>query len=116
MFTGFSVVLGRPTCEEFQTPMTCQSACCRGLAPCSPSSLRLPAPSPRPAPRRPLLRLMRHRPLALPPLPALLALLTLPALIAATAAAAPAEAQSLYGSHESLVRQNLVAQQHDYPY
>jgi hypothetical protein len=52
---------------------------------------------------------MLHRPLALP---ALLALLALPALIAAV----PAEAQSLYGSHESLVRQNLVAQQHDYSY
>jgi hypothetical protein len=79
--------------------MTRQSASCRGLD--APSSLRLLA---LPALTAPLA------------LPALLALLALLALIAATAAATPAEAQSLYGSHESLVRQNLVAQQHDYPY
>jgi hypothetical protein len=40
----------------------------------------------------------------------------LPTLIIAAAAATPASAQSLYGSHESLLRQNLVAQQHDYAY
>jgi hypothetical protein len=39
------------------------------------------------------------------------------ALIALLAAGpAPASAQSLYGSHESLLRQNLVAQQHGYAY
>jgi hypothetical protein len=32
------------------------------------------------------------------------------------AAPSPLAAQSLYGSHESLLRQNLVAQQHDYAY
>jgi len=37
-------------------------------------------------------------------------------LILILIAGAPAAAQSLYGSHESLVRQNLVAQQHDYAY
>ncbi len=42
-------------------------------------------------------------------LPAVLVLLAL-------STAVPARAQSLYGSHESLVRQNLVAQQHDYAY
>ena len=46
---------------------------------------------------------------------ALIALSFVTALIAPVAAA-PAAAQSLYGSHESLVRQNLVAQQHDYAY
>lgn len=46
---------------------------------------------------------------------ALLALLAFLALTA-TVGAAPATAQSLYGSHESLMRQNLVAQQHDYAY
>ena len=37
-------------------------------------------------------------------------------VLIAPVAAHPAAAQSLYGSHESLVRQNLVAQQHDYAY
>lgn len=45
--------------------------------------------------------------------PAPLVLLVLLALGAGAGAAA---AQSLYGSHESLVKQNLVAQQHDYAY
>ena len=51
-------------------------------------------------------------------LPAQLALIALSLIIVliALVAAAPAAAQSLYGSHESLVRQNLVAQQHDYAY
>jgi len=51
-------------------------------------------------------------------LPAQLALIALSfvVLLIAPVAAAPAAAQSLYGSHESLVRQNLVAQQHDYAY
>src|ERR1700687_37502 len=70
--------------------MTCQSASRRGLL--LPSLLA---------------------PLALP---ALLALLALLALITATVAAAPAAAPRLCGSHESLVGQNLVAQQHDYAY
>jgi|GEM_PF-1144108 len=52
---------------------------------------------------------------ALPALPALLVLLALLALLALSTAV-PARAQSLYGSHESLVRQNLVAQQHAYAY
>jgi uncharacterized protein DUF5715 len=56
-----------------------------------------------------------------PELPAQIALIALIALsfiivLIAPVAAAPAAAQSLYGSHESLVRQNLVAQQHDYAY
>ncbi|HLX06866.1 MAG TPA: hypothetical protein VKY89_03275, partial [Thermoanaerobaculia bacterium] len=50
---------------------------------------------------------------ALPALPALPALLALLALLALSTAV-PARAQSLFGSHESLVRQNLVAQQHAY--
>jgi len=51
-------------------------------------------------------------------LPAQIALiaLTFAIVLIAPAAAAYAAAQSLYGSHESLVRQNLVAQQHDYAY
>jgi hypothetical protein len=70
--------------------MTCQCASCRGLdTPPSPGLFVRPAPL------------------------TLLALLT---LIVAAAAATPAAAQSLYGSHESLLRQNLVAQQHDYAY
>jgi Family of unknown function (DUF5715) len=48
-------------------------------------------------------------------LPALIAL-SFTILLIAPVAAAPAAAQSLYGSHESLVRQNLVAQQHAYAY
>ena len=54
-------------------------------------------------------------PLAAVALPALMALLALLALLALNTAV-PAQAQSLYGSHESLVRQNLVAQQHAYAY
>jgi len=42
--------------------------------------------------------------------------LSLTVALIAPVAAHPAAAQSLYGSHESLVRQNLVAQQHDYAY
>jgi len=51
-------------------------------------------------------------------LPAQLALIAFSFVIflIAPVAAAPAAAQSLYGSHESMVRQNLVAQQHDYAY
>lgn len=51
-------------------------------------------------------------------LPAQLALIALSFTIVliAPVVAAPAAAQSLHGSHESLVRQNLVAQQHDYAY
>jgi len=51
-------------------------------------------------------------------LPSQLALIALAFFIVliAPVAAAPAAAQSLYGSHESLVRQNLVAQQHGYSY
>jgi Family of unknown function (DUF5715) len=54
-------------------------------------------------------------------LPAQLALNALSLIIAlialiAPVAAVPAAAQSLYGSHESMARQNLVAQQHDYAY
>jgi Family of unknown function (DUF5715) len=51
-------------------------------------------------------------------LPAKLALIALSLIIVliAPVAAAPAAAQSLYGSHESMARQNLVAQQHDYAY
>jgi len=56
-----------------------------------------------------------RRGLDLPAQIALIALLFVIVLIA-PAAAGPAAAQSLYGSHESLVRQNLVAQQHDYAY
>jgi hypothetical protein len=75
--------------------MTCQSGSSSGLDnPPSPALRRLALPAPL-------------------VLPALLALL---ALIAAMAAPVPAGAQSLYGSHESMVRQNLVAQQHDYAY
>jgi hypothetical protein len=33
-----------------------------------------------------------------------------------TAAPPPLAAQSLYGSHEAMLRQNLVAQEHDYPF
>ena len=57
-----------------------------------------------------------RRGLDLPALLAPLALVALLALTSTTAAAAPAAAQRLCGSHESLVRQNLVAQQHDYAY
>jgi hypothetical protein len=74
--------------------MICQRASRRSL---DLSSLLAP-PMPR------LIRLIRLARLALLP------------LIVAPVAAAPAGAQSLYGSHESLVRQNLVAQQHDYAY
>ena len=51
-------------------------------------------------------------------LPAQLALIALSPIIAliAPVVAVPAAAQSLHGSHESLVRQNLVAQQHEYAY
>ena len=51
-------------------------------------------------------------------LPAQLALIALSFVIVliAPVAAVPAAAQSLAGSHESMVRQNLVAQQHDYAY
>jgi len=56
-----------------------------------------------------------RRGLDLPTQIALIALSFVIVLIA-PAAAGPAAAQSLYGSHESLVRQNLVAQQHDYAY
>jgi hypothetical protein len=51
-------------------------------------------------------------------LPAQIALIALSFIVVliAPVTAAPAAAQSLYGSHESLVRQNLVAQQHDYAY
>jgi hypothetical protein len=50
--------------------------------------------------------------------PALFARIALPLILVpiALVAGVPAAAQSLYGSHESLVRQNLVAQQHDYAY
>ena len=56
-----------------------------------------------------------RRGLELPVQIALIALSFTIALIAPLAGA-PAAAQSLYGSHESLVRQNLVAEQHDYAY
>ncbi len=104
--------------------MTCQSASCRGLD--TPPSHALPA-GPAGPPRRQRSALAGR--LAAPPrllstqartcltaLPARLALLALLALVVAAPAAAPASAQSLYGSHESMVRQNLVAQQHDYAY
>src|SRR5258708_22186587 len=53
-----------------------------------------------------------------PELPAQIALIALSFTIALIAplAGAPAAAQSLYGSPESLGRQNLVAEQHDYAY
>ena len=57
----------------------------------------------------------RRRGLDLPSQLALIALFFIIVLIAPVAAS-PAAAQSLYGSHESLVRQNLVAQQHAYAY
>ncbi len=56
-----------------------------------------------------------HRGLDLPAQLALIAL-SFVILLIAPVAAVPAAAQSLYGSHESMVRQNLVAQQHDYAY
>ncbi len=51
-------------------------------------------------------------------LPAQLALIVLSFIVVliAPVVAASAAAQGLHGSHESLVRQNLVAQQHDYAY
>ena len=55
------------------------------------------------------------RRVAAPAIVALPAFLFASALVVATAAR-PALAQSLQGSHESLMKQNLVASQHDYAY
>jgi Family of unknown function (DUF5715) len=78
--------------------MTCQSASRLGLdSPALPARIAPPPSLPR-SPRS-----------------TLIAAIALMALITAIAGG-PAAAQSLYGSHESLVRQNLVAQQHDYAY
>jgi Family of unknown function (DUF5715) len=45
-----------------------------------------------------------------------LVIAALVALLALLTAPPPLTAQSLYGSHEAMLRQNLVAQEHDYPF